>query len=107
MKPNAVSLALGATSSLFLIVAGITEWSTTSSRNYDRRENFDLQQKIQIWQRETSTAILEIRSDGKFKIGLGLAFLAITASATKFKFYLNADEWIDESRSRQDESRNS
>ena len=57
---------LGLAASLLLLSTGQQEWLVQSSGS-------------ESWEAETSFAALQLRAQGKLKVGLGLGFLALTS----------------------------
>ena len=71
MKVGALPRLLGFVASVFLIGTGANEWSSTSSG-------------AGSWENETSFMALQLRAQGKLKVGLGLGFLALTSIGADF-----------------------
>ena len=58
----------------FLVLTGSGEWSTQSKG-------------ASSWENETSFASLQLRAQGKLKIGLGMGFLALAMSGRSWESY--------------------
>ena len=74
MKFGFASSAVAAFAGLFLVLNGFNEWSTQSKG-------------ATSWSRETSFAALQLRAQGKLKIGLGMGLFALAIAGT-------ADPWL-------------
>jgi hypothetical protein len=68
---------LSAVAAVFLFATGAEEWSAQSSG-------------AGSWSSDTSFAALQLRSNGKLKIGLGLGFLAIASIGVSLKENVNS-----------------
>ena len=103
MRFNTAGSIIGIGSSLFLIITGVSEWSlcpnnaiterASSTNRVIPEEEITFNKKVENWKNEKDIRVLAIRSDGKFKIGLGLAWLSVIASAGRF-YTQTSDEWI-------------
>ena len=69
VKFGFASSAVAAFAGLFLILNGLNEWSTQSKG-------------ASSWSSETSFAALQLRAQGKLKIGLGIGLFALAMAGT-------------------------
>ena len=74
MQFGFTSSILSGVAALFLVFSGLDEWSTQSKG-------------ASSWSSETSFAALQLRDQGKLKIGLGMGLFALAIAGT-------ADPWL-------------
>ena len=70
---------------VFLVITGAGEWANARSKG------------ASSWERETSFAALQLRAQGKLKIGLGIGFFALGCAGSLPKGEkFNPDEFLKE-----------
>ena len=70
MKIGAATRFLSVVAAVFLGVAGLHEWSAKSAEMGSYKE--------------TSSAVLALRAQGKLKIGLAIGFIALASAGVSF-----------------------